>query len=366
MKKPLKVAMVHTANAGVAYIRMIQYANYMRRRADTEVAYDRWDKNRIYTCEWECKVRDPKVMKMFDIFFKNADVVVVQTVSTGGGIALLATLQETFHKPILMECDDYHFGVPSYNPAFKEYTPGSDYERWGRAQMSLSDGMIVSTEWLKKQFLQYNKRVDVVRNGIDFEQWSNLKEPKPHKNIRIGWCAGAGHNEDLKLIENVFYTILDKYPNVEFYISGGDVPKFKKHNRLIAKISFTDILAYPQKLKNLGFDIGIAPLRDNGFTRGKSNLRWLEYSALSIPSVCSNIEPFKNIQRGVTGLLVNDNDNLGFLANDEKEWVDKLSILIENESWRKDIGRNAYNEVLKNYNISEISNEYYQILKGYV
>ena len=217
--------------------------------------------------------------------------------------------------------------------------------------------MIVSTDYLKKEFSPYSPKITVIPNGIDFAIWDTVKAPKPHTGIKIGWCGGGSHNEDIKSIEPVIHRILDKYKNVKFVITGGDVPKLKPHKRLKVYVSWSDILKYPPHLANLGFDIGIAPLLDNGFNRGKSAIRWMEYSALHIPTVASKIEPFnKAIGDGVTG----------YLAHTEDEWFIALSTLIENETLRVTIGQNAYNEVKENYNVEKISNQYVEELKKWV
>ncbi|MBU0762801.1 MAG: glycosyltransferase, partial [Candidatus Altiarchaeota archaeon] len=102
---------------------------------------------------------------------------------------------------------------------------------------------------------------------------------------------------------------------------------------------------YPQRVKDLNIDIALAPLRDSDFNRAKSNLRWLEYSALKIPTVASNVEPFRCIEDQKTGLLVTE----------PGEWENAISELIEDQSKRKMIGENAYHEVKKNFNVEKIA-----------
>jgi glycosyltransferase involved in cell wall biosynthesis len=68
---------------------------------------------------------------------------------------------------------------------------------------------------------------------------------------------------------------------------------------------------------SFGFDIGIAPLVDCNFNRSKSNLRWLEYSALKIPTVATDISHFRQtVRNGEDGFLIKNNDL--------DEWVTRL------------------------------------------
>ncbi len=352
----IKTFFLHTQNSGVSYIRMIQYAKYLRRLSDTDVAYSKWTDGRQTMAKWMWEVRNNKrVIQDFKMLFENSDITVAQLVTTPEAVALLGAAQEKYRKPILMESDDFFFNSPSYHPVSKVYTPNSDYQRWGLTQMKFSDAMIVSTPWLKKQYgKMYPRPIYVIRNGIDFELWDNLKEPRPHKGIIIGWCGGGTHDGDLLMIESVIHKILEKYSNVRFVITGGGVPKMKKHKRLKLYFSWANVLKYPQHLKNFGFDIGIAPLVHNEFNYAKSNLRWLEYSALKIPTVASDVDHFKRTIRS---------NHTGFLAEGEDEWVERLSELIENDQLRWQMGRDAYDEVKSNFNIEKIAKEYLFILE---
>jgi glycosyltransferase involved in cell wall biosynthesis len=75
---------------------------------------------------------------------------------------------------------------------------------------------------------------------------------------------------------------------------------------------------------------------------------------MGIPTVSSNVQHFKEtIVDGHTG----------FLCDTDEEWEEALSILIENEERRREMGRNAYNEVKRNFNIEVISRRYAEILK---
>jgi len=352
----LKAFFLHTQNSGVSYIRMLQYAKYMRRLPNTEVAYSKWTKGRQTMAKWMWEVRSNKrVIQDFKMLFENADITVAQLVTTGEAVALLGAAREKYQKPILMESDDFVFNSPSYHPVSKAYKANPDFHRWALSQIGLSDAMIVSTPWLKKRYSEiFPRPIYVIRNGIDFELWNNLKEPKAHKGIIIGWCGGGSHDGDLLMIESVIHRILEKYSNVRFVITGGGIPRMKKHKRLKAYYSWTDVLKYPQHLKNFGFDIGIAPLVDNEFNYAKSNLRWLEYSALRIPTVASRVEHFRKTIRS---------NHTGFLAHGEDEWVERLSELIENDQMRWQMGRDAYDEIKSNFNIEKIAKEYLFILE---
>jgi glycosyltransferase involved in cell wall biosynthesis len=99
----------------------------------------------------------------------------------------------------------------------------------------------------------------------------------------------------------------------------------------------------------MGFDIGMAPLVDNSFNRSKSNLRWLEYSSLGIPTVASNVGHFaQTIVNGKTGLL----------ADTPEDFTAALESLILDTKKRKAIAGEAKQEVFNKFNIDGVAQQY--------
>jgi len=73
-------------------------------------------------------------------------------------------------------------------------------------------------------------------------------------------------------------------------------------------------------------DIGIMPLPDNAWTRGKCGVKALQYMAVSIPAVCSPV--------GINDEIVLPGVN-GFLPETEHQWESALAMLIEDEELRR-------------------------------
>jgi O-antigen biosynthesis protein len=355
--KQLKVLFLPTANAGVTFYRMLQYFRHIQKLPDMNPAMDKFDPNRATPYEWQFKHNaSATLFAQIEKLISQADIVVIGYILTDQGVAILQAIKTEFpDKPIVMEIDDYCNEVNYYSPSAPVFKPYSESTNAIMEQLTLSDMVVVSTPYLKGLYTFFNKNIKVVPNGMDFSIWDNLKDaPKKGKKVRIGWAASSAHGEDLRFIEKVVLKLLYKYPNIEFSFFGG-VPDFfiGKDKRIKTVRKWVNVYEYPQTLKNLNLDIGIAPLLDNNFNRSKSNLRWLEYSALKIPTVASRVEDFKRtIKDRVTGCLATELD----------EWEKKLSELIEDEPLRKWLGHNAYNEVKEKFNVETISRDYSKIL----
>jgi glycosyltransferase involved in cell wall biosynthesis len=117
------------------------------------------------------------------------------------------------------------------------------------------------------------------------------------------------------------------------------------------QIKWVDFLKYPETLASLGFTIGIAPLKDSLMNRAKSNLRWLEYSAMKIPTVASNVVPFKGIE------------NIRY-ATEPEDWELHLESLLKNPTLGTEQGENAYNEMRRNYDPNTESRKLYDAIAG--
>jgi glycosyltransferase involved in cell wall biosynthesis len=78
-------------------------------------------------------------------------------------------------------------------------------------------------------------------------------------------------------------------------------------------------------MASLDLDIAVAPLEDNLFNRCKSNLRLLEYGAMSWPVVCSDVYVYKT-----------NNPPVLRCGNDTSNWIDALNNLIaDDELWNE-------------------------------
>jgi len=354
----MKILFLPTLNSPVVYYRMENFVKQFRKQGH-EVAFTYWGPKFKDTCHWEHNMT-MRFIQEIDILAKETEVTVIQSVHTQKAIALICALQEQHRKPVLCEYDDDIYSVNSQSPAFKLAGPGGNVELWGDEQIRKSDGVVVSTEYLKEHYSEKNAKIFVAPNAIDFDLWDNLKHPKKKsKKIKIGWEGGAGHSVNLRLLKNVVNRILDEFPNVVFHFKFGSYqPDYLQHKRIIFQDYhyWVSIDKHPQSLATAGFDIAVAPLRDLDFNRAKSNVRWLEYSALKIPTVASDVSPYRCIQHGKTGFIVKEEDG----------WVEYLGNLIKSESLRKHMGQMAYDYVKQNFNVERISQGYIRNLQGFI
>lgn len=311
------------------------------------------------TASWEVDIVDPqfaaRIFGELNQKVRLADVVVMQMCHTPAALNLFLSIKEAYpDKPVLAEIDDNMLSTAEYNPAAPFYDPGTAFRAVAVEQFKAADAMIVSTPYLKEVYGELSENIHVVENSLDFKVWDRLKFPKRKGPIRIGWAGGASHSEDLRIIEPVVRSILTKHRDVRFCFVHG-IPEFLKNIPGVECVSkFSRIDKYPQFLASRSFDIGIAPLVDNAFNRGKSNLRWLEYSGLGIPCVASNVGHFKETVR---------HGEDGFLADTPQEFESYLELLISDRRLRRKIGGIANARVKKDFNVDRNVFAYEAILR---
>lgn len=361
-RRKLRVLMIPTGNSGVAYWRLYNpWVGFHRKSlADCRVLW--WRKDITDALHpWQVQVDDPlymfRITEEMNAYAKTADVIVIQGVQTPAALALFYALKDAYPTtPLITEMDDDVTWTPDTHPAAQSYNPFSDLTHTALKQIRQSDGLIVSTPWLAEVYAEHNARAFVVPNAIDFQTWGRAKV-KAKPGIRIGWAGGASHTADLKLIEPAVREILNKNRNVRF-VFVHCCPDFL---RTIPGVEAVDKWAridhYPTFLARLDLDIGMAPLVDNLFNRCKSNLRWLEYSALGIPTVASNVGHFKQTLRHGKDAL---------LADKPEDFAPLLQSLIDDAKTRRSLGAAARERVRQDFNIDKVAEDYVTVLENFV
>jgi len=354
-EKGLKVLFIHLSNAPISFYRMVQFADEMAGYEDMYPFYNNFNPFEQEADLKNFEVNPEKFTLPLNALVQQADLIIAQTVHGYKFLDFLKMMKDLYGKPILTELDDDPLNISYENPGFEKLGPESEIQEYTLEQIYSSDALIVSTEHLKNLFINHPKKVFVIPNCLNENLWKFEKKQRNEKEIVIGWSGANGHLKDLNIVKGAIEKILEKYENVKVKFIGGGT-RLVNHKRFEMLYKMVPIIEYPKFLAEAGFDIGIAPLWDSEFNRSKSNLRYLEYSILNLPSVCSRVEPYKKtILDGVDG----------YLASTQKEWIDKLSILIEDKNKAEEISNKAFVKVTTEYNLKSISRKYADILKEF-
>jgi len=230
---------------------------------------------------------------------------------------------------LVYETDDDVFTIdPTNAQAYLAHSPEIvDAVEFAAAAADL---VTVSTEPLAQVMRRYNDNVVVLPNHIE-AALLDVQRPR-RERVTIGWGGGDSHLVDFAAVADQLRRFLHRNPQVDFHNIGTSYLRpFKLPGRHTGWSA--DMWDY---YRSIDFDIGIAPLADTVFNRSKSAIRAIEYGALGIPVVASNVEAYREIiVDGVTGYLITH----------EHQWASRLRELVNDEAMRVEMGAKARQHV---------------------
>ena len=287
----------------------------------------------------------------------NLDVIIIQRDVLNLDLAKL--IIEKCHELgifIIYEIDDDLMNIDSSHPEFDYYKTVKTTVEY---IIKNSNVCTVSTEKLKEKLHDLNKNIYVIPNRL-IQQWdapSNLsKQPNV---IKIGYMGTTSHSNDLNLIKKAIINVKNHFKNkninVVFELIGGTEDKLDFADKIEIPRGKTRYPLFVEWLKSIvNWDIAIAPLEDTFINKSKSELKYLEYSALNVPGIYSNIGPYKSkIIHEYNGLIVNNNTS---------DWEKNIIKLIENKELQKNIITNSKKDIQKNYLLKFSANQWKHIL----
>lgn len=186
-----------------------------------------------------------------------------------------------------------------------------------RRNVEAADVVTVSSPALAERYAAINPNVVVLPQVIPdgMCDWPRLAEDRP---LTVGWAGSMHKRQDWPGIAEALAAFAAIVPDVRFRMYGGDYTRALLAGRC-EFVPFTDPQTY---WRSLAFDIGIAPLVDTRFNRGKTTTKLLEYGAAGIPTVASAVGQYTEwIDEGVNGWLVRD----------PSEWLAYLIALTDDE-----------------------------------
>ena len=211
--------------------------------------------------------------------------------------------------------------------------------------ISLCDLIFAGNQYLADFAAKFNKNISIIPTTIDTNFYIPEKKISGKEKVCIGWSGSITTIQHFTTAIPALKKIKDKF---------GDAVSFKiigDKNYYCAELDTKgDAWIASTEIKDLSqIDIGIMPLPDDEWAKGKCGLKGLQYMALEIPTLMSPV--------GVNTEIIQNGVN-GYLPNTESEWVDTLSVLIENKELRERIGKTGRQTVLDKYSVEAWKQKY--------
>ena len=256
-------------------------------------------------------------------------------------ISTLPTLERWLPKPCILDVDD----------AIYLYRKGRAAEYIARSCKLV----VCGNHNLAEKFSKWNSNVVVIPTGVDTDQLRPFVNRSITERPIIGWIGTSRNYRYLELIEPALRRVLTIFPNARLQIISNQFPEFLEH--LGEQLDFR--LWKPGIENDLlpRFTIGIMPLADSEWARGKCAFKMLQYMAAGIPVVASPV--------GVNEEIL-ASSFVGFAAQNNDQWVESLSTLLQTSEIAENMGMNGRRLVEKEYSLSVLSLKWQRALETVV
>ncbi|HEU4593741.1 MAG TPA: glycosyltransferase family 4 protein [Pyrinomonadaceae bacterium] len=251
--------------------------------------------------------------------------------------------------PFIFDFDDAVF-VPYVSPS-NGYLSYLKFPGKTRSICRLAAHVMAGNEYLADYAREVNDRVTIVPTTIDTAKYT--VEPRAEENEMpvIGWSGSHSTAQHLSTLRGALQRLAREE---RFLLRVIGAPGFK--------IDDVNIEALPWRPETevaelRTFDIGVMPLPDDQWSRGKCGLKALQYMAVGVPTVCSPV--------GVNTEIIQDDEN-GLIASTEDEWVEKLTRLLRSAELRQRLGRAGRATVDARYSASVQAPRVFQIIESVV
>jgi glycosyltransferase involved in cell wall biosynthesis len=252
-------------------------------------------------------------------------------------------------KALVFEFDDLLMLKKDDEGAIKD---SPTRERRFKRIVRLADAIVTTNEHLAdlaRRATSEPDRVMVVPTVIDLQRWEPRKPSDETERVTIGWMGTPSNLHSLDIVRAPLQRLCRRFEHVQIKIVCEETLPMEGvrwvHKRFSPLEEVDDIRT---------FDIAVAPLVEDSWTRGKVSTKLLAYFAAGLPVVASDV----NANR----LYIKPGEN-GFLVGTLAQWEERLTALIGDPALRREIGGKARASAERDYSIAAAVPRYLELFQ---
>jgi glycosyltransferase involved in cell wall biosynthesis len=264
------------------------------------------------------------------------DLVLIHRESFPVGPAWVERLLQKIGVPYIFDFDDAIY-LPAASEANRRlaWLKGAGKARRVVAGASL---VVAGNGHLAGWARRYSRQVTVIPTTVDTERYQVCERPVPER-VCVGWSGSPTTIVHLRLLEPVLRT-LQREEGIRIRVIGDASYRIDG-----AEVESLDWRAASETRDLSAIDIGVMPMPDDEWSRGKCGLKALQYMALGIPAVISPVGVNREIADGGAAIL----------ASTQDEWLAALRTLIADAELRSQVGAAGRARVEQCYSIDAVA-----------
>ena len=289
------------------------------------------------------KIKDWAAEFEWESIGRNYDLVWFSYMDNPFAYSYLSVLSQKYGLKFVIDFDDNMLRPSLNNPFFIRMAENKRDYRNIKIIIKDAPYLTVTNRYLRREYKHFRK---TGKNIFVFDNYTNLDVYKapPHIEddvITIGWQGGLNHLDDLEktsFMEAITY-ILNKHKNVHFSVvglmPGSELEKLPRFTRMEGDSDFYKWIEIWKKWIRT-VDIGVCPLQDTDFNRGKSSIKAYSFWAAKLPVIVSDVAPYKIVT-----------EKTGYRVRTAGQWIDALEALISSRERRRKLGAAGYTYLKK-------------------
>ena len=248
-----------------------------------------------------------------------------------------------YSKTILYDFDD----AVMYSPTKPDSNHTSHF-RLFRRTARLADVMIAGNEYLAEHARHYCSNVYLLPTGLNTKAFHKEKNMTLQNKIRLVWIGSKSTLKYLTELQTVFEQVGKTGIGAILRVIADDF--FDLDYMTVEKHVWSQDTQFSDLLE---CDIGLAPLPDNRFTRGKCGFKILQYFAAGLPVIASPV--------GVNNYFI-QKSQAGIIAATPEHWKNVIMKMVQDTASRKRLGQNA-RQFVQQYDTAVLAKRFCEIIK---
>jgi glycosyltransferase involved in cell wall biosynthesis len=248
-------------------------------------------------------------------------------------ISTLPTLEGLTRRPRLVDVDD----------AIHLFRGG-----WAAKHLAeRADLVVVGNDWLAETWRRWNPNVEILPTAVDTRCYH--VRPLPERPS-IGWIGSFGNLRYLESIAPALLEAVRRFPSVSIAVCSERPPRLAG-----LPLRYVPWSAAAENDFLASLTVGLMPLADGPWERGKCSFKMLQYMAAGRPCVVSPVGMNKEVLAQA---------ELGLAAGDHAEWVEAISTILSDRRAAEELGAAGRAVVERHYSLGALAPRLAQLIRG--